>query len=116
MALLNALFAPFIVLYLVAYCFFRYFEEYHQNPATLGSRQYTPLAHWKFREYNELPHLFQRRCHQSYEHARCYMEQFPNHAAALLARYVPAAQRSLTPGSSRSSRAPSPRCSYSPRQ
>lgn len=39
MACLNAVFAPFIVLYTLVYSFFRYFEEYHKNPGTLGARQ-----------------------------------------------------------------------------
>lgn len=63
-------------------------QEYHKNPATLGSRQYTELARWKFREYNELPHLFRRRCHQSYPYASRYIEQFPKDRNAIVARFV----------------------------
>lgn len=88
MAAVNFIFAPFIVMYLLAYSFFRYFEEYHKNPAFLGSRQYTELARWKFREYNELPHLFRRRCHNSYPYAERYIQQFPREATAILARFV----------------------------
>lgn len=88
MAALNAVFAPLIVLYLLIYSFFRYFEEYHKNPASLGSRQYTELARWKFREYNELPHLFRKRCRSSYPYAQRYIEQFPKERTAILARFV----------------------------
>lgn len=86
MAVINAIFAPFIVLYLLFYSFFRYFEEYHKNPSTLGSRQYTQLARWKFREFNELPHLFRRRCHNSYPFAQRYIDQFPKERIAIVAR------------------------------
>lgn len=88
MAIMNAVFAPFIICYLAAYSFFRYFEEYHKNPAYLGSRQYTELARWKFREYNELPHLFRRRLHSSYPYAERYVQQFPKERTAIIARFV----------------------------
>ncbi|EPQ26657.1 uncharacterized protein PFL1_05637 [Pseudozyma flocculosa PF-1] len=88
MAIVNAVFAPFIVLYLLLYSFFRYFEEYHKDPSNLGSRQYTQYARWKFREYNELPHLFRRRCHSSYPYAQRYIDQFPKEKTAVVARFV----------------------------
>ncbi|UZJ52110.1 hypothetical protein CBS101457_001430 [Exobasidium rhododendri] len=88
MAIVNAVFAPFIVLYLLFYSFFRYFEEYHKNPSTLGSRQYTQFARWKFREFNELPHLFRRRCHNSYPFAQRYIDQYPKERVAIVARFV----------------------------
>ena len=107
MGILNAIFAPFIVLYLLMYSFFRYFEvclslpssrtrllrrppfqEYHKNPSNIGGRAYTPYAQWKFREFNELPHLFKRRLNESYETASMYIGQFPNEKVTLIARYV----------------------------
>ncbi|CDU22285.1 related to ATG9-integral membrane protein required for Cvt and autophagy transport [Sporisorium scitamineum] len=88
MAVANAIFAPFIVLYLLVYSFFRYFEEYHKDPSNLGSRQYTQYARWKFREFNELPHLFRRRCHTSYAPASKYIDQFPKEKTAIVARFV----------------------------
>ncbi|TFK54601.1 APG9-domain-containing protein [Heliocybe sulcata] len=88
MGILNAIFAPFIVLYLLMYSFFRYFEEYHKNPSTIGGRRYTPFAEWKFREFNELPHIFQRRLDESYPVASMYIGQFPNEKIALVMRFV----------------------------
>ncbi|CAL1705532.1 unnamed protein product [Somion occarium] len=70
MGILNAIFAPFIVLYLLMYSFFRYTEEYHKNPSNISGRRYTPFAQWKFREFNELPHLFARRLNESYPMSR----------------------------------------------
>jgi autophagy-related protein 9 len=88
MAVINAIFAPFIVIYLLFYSFFRYFEEYHKNPSSIGARQYTQFARWKFREFNELPHIFQRRCHNSYAYAQRYIDQFPKERTAILARFA----------------------------
>ncbi|BEI88304.1 uncharacterized protein CcaverHIS019_0110220 [Cutaneotrichosporon cavernicola] len=86
--LLNLLFAPVIVLYILVYSFFRYFEEYHKNPSSMGGRQYTLYAQWKFREFNELPHLFERRLNQSYPIAKEYIDQFPKERTALIMRFV----------------------------
>ncbi|KDQ17911.1 hypothetical protein BOTBODRAFT_29217 [Botryobasidium botryosum FD-172 SS1] len=88
MGFLNAIFAPFIVLYLIMYSFFRYFEETHNNPSKIGSRRYTLYAKWKFREFNELPHLFKRRLDMSYPIASEYLDQFPKEKVALIMRFV----------------------------
>ncbi|KAJ7087742.1 autophagy protein Apg9-domain-containing protein [Mycena epipterygia] len=88
MGMLNAVFAPFIVLYLLMYSFFRYFEEYHKDPSTIGGRRYTSFAQWKFREFNELPHLFARRLDESHPFANMYIGQFPNENLALIMRFV----------------------------
>ncbi|KAL6300502.1 APG9-domain-containing protein [Sparassis latifolia] len=88
MGILNAIFAPFIVLYLLMYSFFRYFEEYHKNPSNIGGRRYTPFAQWKFREFNELPHLFKRRLNESYPAASMYIGQFPNEKVTIIIRFV----------------------------
>ncbi|KAJ7149368.1 putative transmembrane protein [Mycena filopes] len=88
MGMLNAAFAPFIVLYLLMYSFFRYFEEYHKDPSTIGGRRYTSFAQWKFREFNELPHRFTRRLDESHPYANMYIGQFPNENLTLIMRFV----------------------------
>ncbi|OAX41698.1 putative transmembrane protein [Rhizopogon vinicolor AM-OR11-026] len=88
MGILNAIFAPFIVLYMLMYSFFRYFDEYHKNPSSIGSRRYTPFAQWKFREFNELSHLFTRRLDESYPLASMYIGQFPNEKMTIVMRFV----------------------------
>ncbi|KAF3941256.1 hypothetical protein ABW19_dt0209839 [Dactylella cylindrospora] len=84
----NLLFAPFIVGYLVIHYFFQYFNEFKTNPSALGSRRYTPLAEWKFREFNELGHLFHRRMNISYPFATKYLEQFPKEKFVQVAKFV----------------------------
>ncbi|KAF8077762.1 putative transmembrane protein [Lyophyllum atratum] len=88
MGILNAIFAPFIVLYLIMYSFFRYFEEYHKDPSSIGGRRYTSFARWKFREFNELSHFFVRRLDESYPLASMYIGQFPNEKMTLIMRFV----------------------------
>ncbi|KAG0341864.1 autophagy protein atg9 [Podila horticola] len=88
MGLATLIFAPLISIYLALYFFFRYFEEYHKNPGSIGTRQYTPLAKWKFKEFNELPHLFDTRINASYPLAMKYINQFPKEKTILVCRFV----------------------------
>ncbi|KAF8163406.1 autophagy protein Apg9-domain-containing protein [Crassisporium funariophilum] len=88
LGILNAIFAPFIVLYFLMYSFFRYFEQYHKDPSSIGGRRYTSYAQWKFREFNELPHIFTRRLDESYPAANMYIGQFPNEKSRLIMRFV----------------------------
>ena len=53
-----------------------------------GARRYTPLAQWKFREFNELDHLFQERIKMSYPFAHRYVTQFPKQLTEQIARTV----------------------------
>ncbi|EMG49137.1 hypothetical protein G210_0175 [Candida maltosa Xu316] len=77
-AIINLILSPFIVIYFVLLYFFRYFNEYKSNPASiLGLRQYTPYAEWKLREFNELPHFFIKRLAMSMGPANTYIDQFP---------------------------------------
>ncbi|KAJ5606411.1 Autophagy-related protein 9 [Penicillium lagena] len=86
--IMNIFMAPFIVVYFMMHYFFRYFNEFKKNPAEIGSRQYTPLAEWKFREFNELWHLFERRINMSYPFASRYVDQFPKDKTVQAARFV----------------------------
>ncbi len=74
--LFNLILSPFIFLYLVIYTFFRYGEEIRAQPSYLASRSWTRHALWKFREFNELPHIFRRRISKSLEPSRSYLAQF----------------------------------------
>lgn len=85
---MNIFVAPFIVIYFMMHYFFRYFNEFKKNPGQIGSRQYTPMAEWKFREFNELWHLFERRINMSYPFASRYVDQFPKDKTIQVARFV----------------------------
>ncbi|CAG8401796.1 unnamed protein product [Penicillium salamii] len=86
--IMNIFVAPFIVVYFTMHYFFRYFNEFKKNPGQIGSRQYTPMAEWKFREFNELWHLFERRTNMSYPFASRYIDQFPKDKTVQAARFV----------------------------
>lgn len=82
LGLLNAILSPFILVFLLLYFAFKYGEEIYKDPKIIGDRQYTSYARWKLREFNELPHFFDRRLSLSHKKAMRYMEQF--HSAKLI--------------------------------
>ncbi|KAF1808999.1 APG9-domain-containing protein [Eremomyces bilateralis CBS 781.70] len=85
---LSIVSAPFLVFYNLVIFFFRNFTEYQRNPAELGSRIFSPIAEWKFREFNELGHLFERRKNLAYPYAVQYLNQFPKDRMAQLSRFI----------------------------
>ena len=85
---LNILLSPFLVAYFVLLYFFRYFNEYKNTPGSIGARQYTPMAEWKFREYNELYHIFKKRLSLSRNLSNKYVEQFPREKVNIVMKFV----------------------------
>lgn len=60
--LANLVLMPFLFVFMLVYLVFRYGEELHSSPGSmLGARQWTPMALWRFREFNELNHVFKDR-------------------------------------------------------
>jgi len=86
-ALLTIVTSPLLIFYMTVYYFFRYFNAFYSKPKDLGIRQYTPLAEWKFRELNELFHLFKRRISMSYPPADRYISLFPRIKTELIVKF-----------------------------
>ncbi|KAJ2678682.1 autophagy protein atg9 [Coemansia sp. RSA 1285] len=96
MAVINLMFAPFLIVFLVLYSFFRYFEELYHEPGALMSRAFTPYAKYKFRNFNEVPHSFRRRLSAAQPKAALYLGQFRNEVLISLARFVAFVSGSFT--------------------
>ena len=88
MGVINLMFAPFIVVFLIIYSFFRHFEEIYHDPGTIASRAFTPYARWQFRNFNELPHAVNRRLNKAFPKAAAYLSHFTNETVAIVARFV----------------------------
>lgn len=87
-SILNIFLSPFLFVFVVIYLICRYVEELRTQPSELGSRQWTRTALWKFREFNELSHLFSQRMYLSMEPTRKYLSQFPSYIIGILARWI----------------------------
>jgi len=85
---LNLVLLPFILLFMLAHFFLKHVQEWRVMQSYLGPRQWTPYAIWQFREFNELPHVFERRMALSYTPASDYQKQFPAPVTAVIARAV----------------------------
>ncbi|EDO15260.1 hypothetical protein Kpol_461p14 [Vanderwaltozyma polyspora DSM 70294] len=85
---LNIILSPFLVTYFVLLYFLRYFNEFKTSPGTIGARQYTPMAEWTFREFNELYHIFQKRLGLSTVIADKYINQFPKESTDLILKFI----------------------------
>lgn len=79
---------PFVFVYTFILCFYQNFTEFQKNATAMGARRYTPWAQLQFREFNELPHLFNHRLNMSHPFASRYLEQFPKRKTAEIARFV----------------------------
>lgn len=78
-SIINLGLAPFLVIYFILLYFFQNFNEYRLNPSyLLNLRQFTPFSEWKLREFNELPHFFNRRLKLATGPSNNYINQFPS--------------------------------------
>lgn len=65
-----------------------FLQEYQKDPKLAAARKYTALAEWKFREFNEVQHMFYERLHMSYPFATRYLDQFPKRVTEEVARSI----------------------------
>ncbi|KAF1361870.1 autophagy protein-like protein Apg9 [Lizonia empirigonia] len=86
--LISVVCAPFAVVFVLASYLFKYFAEYHKDPGQLSNRDFTHFAQWKFREFNELPHLFERRHKMAQPYANMYLAQFPKDKTEQISSFV----------------------------
>eukprot|EP00357_Protocruzia_adherens_P027133 CAMPEP_0115008128 /NCGR_PEP_ID=MMETSP0216-20121206/21694_1 /TAXON_ID=223996 /ORGANISM="Protocruzia adherens, Strain Boccale" /LENGTH=677 /DNA_ID=CAMNT_0002375409 /DNA_START=238 /DNA_END=2271 /DNA_ORIENTATION=+ len=80
-----------ILLPMVVFCtlfyFFRHTEEFKRNN-DLGAKEWSNYMLWKYREFNELPHIFEQRMRDSCKPAEQYIRSFPNMLRVIMARFV----------------------------
>ncbi|KAL3686025.1 hypothetical protein R1sor_004047 [Riccia sorocarpa] len=80
--------SPFLIIFMLLYFFLRYAEQFYHQPSAAGSRRWSNLARWSFREFNELDHMYKRRLTTSYKHAVEYVKQFPSPIISMVAKLV----------------------------
>lgn len=79
---------PFLVLYFLVYYFLRFFYEFRSDPNTMSTREFSPYANWKLREFNELPHIFDNRLKLAVKGSNAYLNQFPKERTDIILRFV----------------------------
>jgi autophagy-related protein 9 len=76
LGIVNILLLPFLVVFVALYAIFRYGEQFYKDPSSVGARQWSSTARWYFRDYNEMPHVFEERLRLSSRFAKHYTRQF----------------------------------------
>ncbi len=86
LAIVNFLLLPFIFIYMTLYTIFKYGQHFYKKPNAISNRQWSTLAKWKFREFNELPHVFEERLRLASKCGDRYIKQFPSRTLDTLSR------------------------------
>lgn len=84
----NLIFSIFILIYLLTYFFASNIDEFYSKKNILGSRRYRAFYKWKFRDYNELEHFFEKRINKSIPFANDYIRQFPSPIIDVLCKFI----------------------------
>jgi autophagy-related protein 9 len=87
-AVLNYIFMPIIFIFILLYNLFNYGETFYNRPDSLVKRNWSRLAYWKYRSYNELFDVYDERLKKSDRIAESYSKQFPNRNVEIFARLI----------------------------
>ncbi len=78
--------APFLFIAFVVYFAYRHVSEYHKNPQAIAAHCFTPLARWKLRDFNELPHVYLQRLQACHSRVKDFLAQFSSEALVIISR------------------------------
>ncbi|KAL7551529.1 hypothetical protein ACHAWF_014715 [Thalassiosira exigua] len=86
----HAAFMPFLLFFVTLHFFMSNLYDWQSTKEYLGPREWSAVARWTFREFNELPHSFERRMEPSYKSAAAYLDMFgrPSPAKVALGRIL----------------------------
>jgi len=72
----HIVFMPFLLFFMTVYFGLQNVYDWKSTKRYLGPRDWSLESKWIFREFNELPHLFERRLGPSYNAAESYLQLF----------------------------------------
>ena len=88
LAAVNLVLSPFVAAFLVVFFLLHHVERFYHDPGSAGQRQWSTLARWQMREFNELPHFLDQRLKAAHRPATKYVAQFSSPVAALAAKFA----------------------------
>lgn len=80
--------SPFILVTLLMYFLFRYFEDFRQNRGTFKSRKWSRYSLWRMRSQNELYYKLHKRMSIAYIYANLYINSFNHELQTIFARFI----------------------------
>mmetsp|Transcript_15761 Transcript_15761/g.23199 ORF Transcript_15761/g.23199 Transcript_15761/m.23199 type:complete len:924 (-) Transcript_15761:113-2884(-) len=72
----HAIFLPFLAFFMSLHFLMQNVYDWRSTKQYLGPKDWSLAAKWTFREFNELPHFFERRLGPSYEATEEYLKLF----------------------------------------
>ena len=72
----HAIFLPFLAFFMVLHFLMQNVYDWKSRQNYLGPKEWSLAAKWTFREFNELPHSFERRLGPSYQETEEYLKLF----------------------------------------
>ena len=72
----HAIFMPFLLFFMTLHFSMQNIYDFRSSQQYLGPREWSNMGKWTFREFNELPHIFERRLGPSYQAAEDYLNLF----------------------------------------
>jgi autophagy-related protein 9 len=73
---MHVVMMPFLLFFMTLYFGLQNIYDWKSTKQYLGPREWSIAAKWTFREFNELPHFFERRLSPSYIAAETYVDLF----------------------------------------
>ncbi len=72
----HIIFMPFLLFFMTLHFSMQNLYDFRSEKQYLGPKEWSSTAKWIFREFNELPHVFERRIEPSYEAMEEYLGLF----------------------------------------
>ena len=79
---------PITFVYMTTFLLLKYGNEYRDNPASVSIRTWSVFARWKFRELNELPHVFEERIAKGVSPAAHYLSHFRSYPISVIGQFL----------------------------
>jgi autophagy-related protein 9 len=90
-AVLHVLVTPFLLLYLlIVKLFLGQIAQFYYRPAEMATQDWSRLALWRIRHYNEPWHIFQNRISRAKDVAQRYADRYPGAVAYVWAKFCSA--------------------------
>lgn len=88
LGIINLIFMPFILVYLIVNFLFTYGEQFYHQPEKMSTRKLSLYYTWKLREYNELTHTFLTRQQRAIPYVAKYFQRVPPSRWTPILRFI----------------------------
>ena len=85
--IIALLLLPVTFVYMTVFLILQFGNEYRENPSNIGLRTWSVFAQWKFRELNELPHIFHARLSKGVPPASSYLAHFRSYPFSVIGQF-----------------------------